>query len=144
MARKRVSHLSQIGNVTEMIHRKGMARMYEAANAVRNETLRTLSGPRTGRTYQVPGTSGVTYTASAPGEAPAAPTGELRKSIEANNRSTLIDGGGGSISGYVGTDLEKGADLERGTSKMAPRPWLEPSFERASEQVKRILLRRWV
>lgn len=149
MAKRRVSHLSQLGNVSNAIHTAGMKRMFEAATEVRNEVLRTLSGPRTGRTYSVPGTSTVTYTASAPGEAPAAPTGELRKSIEANNRSTLIEGGGGSISGYVGTDLEKGARLERGWTqdngaRVEPRPWLEPSFERASDRIRRILLRRWV
>jgi len=43
----------------------------------------------------------------------------------------------------VGTELMKGLWLEKGTRKMAPRPWLKPSFDKSLERVKEILSRRW-
>jgi hypothetical protein len=111
--------------------------MYAAANEVRNETIKTLSGNRTGRIYKVPGTQ-VTYTASAPGEPPAVQTGQLRNSVTA-----IVEKEGKSVKGFVGTELMKGLWLEKGTSKMAPRPWLKPSFDKSLERVKEILSRRW-
>lgn len=112
-------------------------RMYAAANEVRNETLKTLSGSRTGRTYRVPGTQ-TYYVASAPGEPPAVQTGQLRNSIDTNVYSE-----GRSVKGEVGTKLMKGLWLEKGTSKIKPRPWLEPSFDKSLERVREILSRRW-
>lgn len=111
--------------------------MYAATQVVRNEVLRTLSGPRTGRRYRVPGTN-VYYTASAPGEAPAVATGQLRQSIQAS-----IQRVGRMIVGIVGSPLEKAVHLEHGTRHMQPRPFMRPSFERALPQVKQILSRRW-
>lgn len=111
--------------------------MFAATNAVRNETIKTLSGDRTGRIYRVPGTQ-VTYTASAPGEPPAVQTGQLRNSIATNVYTE-----GRSIKGEVGTELMKGLHLEKGTKNMAPRPFLEPSFDSSLDEVKEILSRRW-
>ena len=124
-------------NILPKLESVATQRMTAAANEVRNETIKTLSGNRTGRTYKVPGTQ-VTYTASAPGEPPAVQTGQLRNSIRDNVYSE-----GKSVKGEVGTELMKGLWLEKGTSKMAPRPWLEPSFNKSLERVKEILSRRW-
>lgn len=124
-------------NILPKLESVATQRMYAAAQEVRNETLRTLSGNRTGRTYRVPGTQ-VTYTASAPGEAPAVQTGQLRNSVRDRVYSE-----GKSVKGEVGTELMKGLWLEKGTSKMAPRPWLERSFDNSLERVKEILSRRW-
>lgn len=124
-------------NILPKLESVATQRMFAAAQEVRNETLRTLSGNRTGRTYRVPGTQ-VTYTASAPGEAPAVQTGQLRNSIRDNVYSE-----GKSVKGEVGTELLKGLWLEKGTSKMAPRPWLEPSFDKSLGRVKEILSRKW-
>ncbi len=112
-------------------------RITEAAYEVRNETLETLSGQRTGLVYRVPG-SGATYTASAPGEPPARQLGDLVKSVK-----VAIEVDKGHVIGAVGTDLDKGAMLEFGTSKMEPRPWLRPSFEKSAAKVKEILTRVW-
>lgn len=124
-------------NVLPKLESVATQRMHAAVNEVRNEVLETLSGERTGRTYRVPGTNR-TYTASAPGEPPAVMLGQLRNSItgvvETERRSTK---------GIVGTELVKGLQLEKGTKNMAPRPWLERSFERSLNRVKEILSRRW-
>lgn len=112
-------------------------RMLEATQVVRNETLETLSGARSGKTYRVPGTSR-TYTASSPGEPPAVATARLRQSVK-----SVVRGEGKKVIGEVGTELEYGLMLEYGTRNIAPRPWLRPSFGKAADAVKSILTREW-
>jgi len=112
-------------------------RMLEAVDEVRNATLETLSGSRSGRIYKVPGT-GVDYTASAPGEPPAVQLGDLRKSVKGG-----IEKEGKTVIGFVGSELPKASMLEMGTSKMLPRPWLRPSFEKSSDKIKEIFTKVW-
>lgn len=133
-------HIQEAINKIEATIRE---RMGIAINEVRNTTLETLSGQRTGRVYQVPG-SQVTYTASAPGEPPATRVGDLKKSVHAG-----VEDEDGSVVGYVGIPKgEKGDDygpaLEYGTSKMAARPWLHPSFEKSQERVQQIFGEDWL
>ena len=112
-------------------------RMLEAVDEVRNATLETLSGSRSGRIYKVPGT-GVEYTASAPGEPPAVQLGDLRKSVKGG-----VEKEGKTVIGFVGSELPKASMLEMGTSKMLPRPWLRPSFEKSSDKIKEIFTKVW-
>ncbi len=107
-------------------------KMTAAVNAVRTETLKTLSGQRSGRVYRVPGT-GRTYTASAPGQPPAVATGNLKQHID-----TKIVISENKIEGQVGTPVKYGPMLEYGTSKMLPRPWLRPSFEKSEDKIEEI------
>lgn len=111
--------------------------MAEAVMEVRNTTLETLSGSRTGRQYKVPGTQR-TYTASAPGEPPAQATAGLRQSVE-----TKVEGKGMDVIGTVGTDKPHGKMLELGTRNMAARPWLRISFEKTIPKIREIFGRRW-
>ena len=124
--------------VVRAIESTATKRMLEAVNAVRGQTLDTLSGSRSGRTYRVPG-SRRTYTASAPGEPPASRLGELRQSVK-----TALKTEGRKIIGMVGTDKEYGKVLEFGSKFMAARPWLRISFEKALPKVKSILSRKWL
>ena len=119
-----IALVNRIPEAKKKIKEDAYSRMVKAVNAVRNETLVTLSGNRSGRTYFVPGTSR-TYTASAPGEAPAQATGELRQSVR-----TQVDNSSSMIIGYVGSTLVYAPCLEFGTRKMAARPWLKLSFEK--------------
>lgn len=123
--------------VVKAIDDAASKKMAEAVQAVRTQTLETLSGSRSGRTYKVPGTSR-TYTASAPGEPPAQRLGELRQSIK-----TAVEGEGRKVIGLVGTDKKHGKPLEFGTRNMAARPWLRPSFEKSLDKIKSILGRKW-
>lgn len=77
-------------------------------------------GPKSGRTYQ---RGGVTHQASAPGEYPATDRGRLVSGVRIEQASPLDI--------RVGTNVMYGPMLEFGTSRMAARPWLVPSFERA-------------
>jgi HK97 gp10 family phage protein len=60
---------------------------------------------------------------SAPGTAPHAETGKLRQSI-------FSDFDAASMTVTVGTPLVYGRILETGSRRMAPRPYLRPTFER--------------
>lgn len=159
-----VSHADKVNRAIDSTARKKMS---EAVQAVRTQTLETLSGSRTGRVYRVPGTKRL-YTASSPGKPPAQATGHLRQSIKVS-----VEGDGRKVVGKCGTDVIYGPMLEFGTrggaiirpkaarvlafftgGKMVfatqviqgpikPRPWLKISFEKAMPKVKRILGSRW-
>jgi HK97 gp10 family phage protein len=129
--------VSRIPEAKAKIKDEAFQRMVKAVNAVRNETLVTLSGNRSGRTYFVPGTM-KTYTASSPGEPPAVATGQLRQSIK-----TSIEQVGLNIIGYIGSGIVYAPCLEFGTKKMSPRPWLKPSFEKSEPKLKDILGGTW-
>ena len=77
-----------------------------------------------GRTYQKYNPRR-THQASAPGAYPATDTERLAGSVR------MVLPTASSIVGEVGTAVTYGAWLEFGTSNMAARPWLLPSFERA-------------
>ena len=132
-----VVYTSNLEEVMQKIDETARDRMFEAVNEVRNETFDTLTGPRSGRSYTVPGTKR-TYTASAPGEPPAQRLGELRQSITA-----VVEGEGKEVVGMVGTDKDYGPSLEFGTLKMAARPWLRKTFEKTEDKVKEIFTRLW-
>ncbi len=140
---------SRIPEANSKIKDTAYARMVKTVHAVRNETLLTLSGERTGRVYRVPGTQRF-YIASAPGEPPAKATGRLRESVVGT-----VDYEGLNIVGYVGIrEGEQVPDskvtvgdyakwLEYGTKRMEPRPWLRPSFEKSEDKIKGILGGTW-
>lgn len=113
-------------------------RILEAANEVRNTVLETLSGDRSGRTYYVPGTRRK-YTASAPGQAPATATSELRQSVKAS-----VESEGMEIIGKVRSESKHALPLELGTRKMAARPWLRVSLEKTKPKIRAILRKRWL
>lgn len=85
--------------------------------------------PRTGLTYSRGKTA--VHRASAPGEAPAPDTGQLRAMTQvefAKNEK--------AVQGKVVNNLEKAAKLELGTEKMAARPFM--SLLLGGDYVKRI------
>ena len=137
MAGEHVTLIDNTDKVIKAIEDNAAKRMAKAVNEVRNTTLETLSGKRTGRKYKVPGTEKI-YTASAPGEPPAQATSRLRQSVQTSVRSE-----GKKIIGEVGTNLDYGKTLEFGTEKVAARPWLHPSFEKAKNKIQEILNGKW-
>ena len=95
--------------------------IFDLANETRNLAVAGISGgSKTGRTYR---RGNVTHIASAPGQYPASDRGMLAGSIRA-----IISG----TTAIVGTNVAYGPMLEFGTSRMAARPWLLPSFKSAS------------
>lgn len=130
-------------------------RAYRAANELRNAANeKVLRGQRGGRRYNMPGSGRVKYykrkkiatityrkySASAPGEPPAARTGAFRTSWKAaasSSGNVFIS----KIESDLRTDDEKyliGELLENGTSRMAPRPHHERIIEKAMPKIMRI------
>lgn len=76
--------------------------------------------------------SGIAYKnhqASAPGEYPKTDTGNLVSKIFFRiDKNELV--------GEVGTALDYGVYLELGTSRMSPRPWLQPSFNKHKQDIQ--------
>lgn len=81
----------------------------------------SLSGSRHGRIYKVSKT-GKTHQASAPGEAPATDTGNLKGSIGMETPSAT------RVIVFVGANTAMG--LEYGTRRMLARPFVRPSIEK--------------
>lgn len=90
-------------------------------------------GPKSGKAYR---RGNVTHRASAPGQYPASDTGRLAAGV-------LMELPAGNMTGRVGTNVVYGEYLEFGTSRMAARPWLFPSFEDATRSVAADLQRRF-
>lgn len=81
-----------------------------------------LNTNKNGRFYNI-NVGGVRrlHRASAPGESPAEITGKLRKSVNTSM--------GGSFSMNFGSNTSYGGYLERGTSRIEPRPYLIRSIK---------------
>jgi HK97 gp10 family phage protein len=99
------------------------------ALAVEREAKTTVQrGQRSGRIY-FRGKTRRPHQASAPGEPPKSDTGYLASHI-----TTVLDADGLGASVESQSDYSK--SLEFGTSKMAARPFLFPSFERLKPRIK--------
>jgi HK97 gp10 family phage protein len=97
-----------------------------SAQEIRTAAIRLImKGSRSGVQYTV---GGKTAQRSAPGEPPKTDTGHLVANIDAT-----IDADGGGAT--VGTNVQYGLYLEVGTSKMAARPWLSPTFEMLKPEI---------
>lgn len=93
--------------------------------------LQQMSGRRTGREYFIPGTK-VKYRASSavtnPPESPAVRTGVLRRSYRTEVSKE-------ALTAYLGTELDYGLFMERGTVHIRPRKSLEPAFARVATEI---------
>lgn len=119
------------------INRKVVSRGVRAVNAIRNVELEVLKGQRSGRVYKKP-FSKATYTASAPGEPPARRTGNLRMHWNGQVKSENASGGGVAIVAELESQEPYAGYLENGTSKMAPRPFVDKIKEEAMPEIQKI------
>lgn len=125
-----------IDGLVNKISLQAKVRGYRAANELRNAALQVLRGQRSGRVYKRPHSTH-TYTASAPGEPPAARTGQLRMSWHAQAKS---EGQAGAlvVRPAIYTDKKYAPGLQDGTGKMEPRPFEEPIIDMAKPAVMAI------
>ena len=126
--------VSSLPLILKKIEAAEMRVMKQAVDAGRNEVIETLRGDRHGERRKVPGTKQKYYTASRPGEPPAAPTGRMRGSVRGRVKSTLFD-----VEGQVGTPL----DYPRRLEMEMDRIWLALGMRKALPRIKRILGSRW-
>lgn len=125
------------GQVTE-INRQVVSRGVRAVNAIRNAELNVLKGQRSGKVYRKPYTKKATYTASAPGEPPARRTGNLRMHWNGEVKSGAASGNGVKVVAALESKEPYAGYLENGTSKMAPRPFVEKIKEEAAPEIQKI------
>lgn len=120
------------------INRKVVSRGVRAVNAMRNAELEVLKGQRSGRIYRKPYTKHATYTASAPGESPARRTGNLRMHWNGQVKSGNISDSGVTVIAQLESQEMYAEDLEYGTKKIAPRPFIEKIKREAEPEIRKI------
>lgn len=145
--------------VTEQLQRGIQANLKAAAMIWWSGVQKELTGMKSGRTYFVPGTggvtkkpitiqtkhprykvksykrrakirTGVTYRASSPGESPARRTGTLAQTYQYRVRNGYAE---------VGSPEKYAIALEKGTSRMAPRPHLAKAYVKNRKQIENAL-----
>jgi len=98
----------------------------KTANRIKDRAvLKIQHGPKTGKIYK---RNGVEHQASAPGEPPATDTGNLVNSLDVEHVKPMLY--------RVNVEAEYAPYLEYGTSRIAPRPFLQPSFEEQRDDFK--------
>jgi len=88
-------------------------------------------GTPTGRTYK---RRSVTHRASSPGDSPVTDTGRLVSSIR-----FVMPGRMSAEVGSLANIAKYGNMLEEGTSRMAARPWLEPTLKENAGQISNLI-----
>lgn len=126
----------RIERSVEKVSREAVSRAHRVSNALRNAELNVLKGQRSGKVYKKP-YSKATYTASAPGEAPARRTGTLRMSFAPYVESSPDNAGTTIISG-IRSNVEYADILESGRGRMARRPYRDRIIEKAEPEAERI------
>ena len=106
------------------------------AQQIRGEAIKSIqTGAKSGIVYEKYNPRR-THRASAPGQAPASDTGNLVSKITIRQ------------DGKDKTNVESNADysafLEYGTSKMEPRPFLFPAFEKSRKPIEKAVFKRVV
>ncbi len=127
-----MGHKSYLKNVRGQLRSQYDENAKKAAYVYLGEVRNMVSGKRSGHTYRVPGT-GATYTASAPGEPPARRTGDLARSFDLYQQH--------NASWIVGNTRKYSIMLEKGTSKMEPRPYFVRTARENLARLQRILTR---
>jgi len=135
-----------IANTLDGVEKGVASRAYSAANFLRNSLLYTMRGDRNGRIYRIPYTK-QKYRASAPGEVPAVRTGvfrlswsprvEVKKSGNTFTASARIESNV-RVGKYLLGDI-----LEKGTGKMAARPYKQQVIDNAMPQIKAVYRRKY-
>lgn len=136
-SQKAFIHIENSGRAAKEGVRQAFYKLGKDLKATANKLI--LDGPKTGRTYLIRiGGRLKRHQASAPGEAPANLTGNLRKSIGFDVRgSESMEFGSRSGPPAAGISPKQNVAayskyLEVGSSKIAPRPYLKPSIEENS------------
>lgn len=109
---------NRLKKLTGEMHAKAMRICEKYAHAIEGQAKALMDEPKHGRLYQ---RGRKAHIASAPGEAPAVDTGNLKNSFRVWQY--------GADAWAVGPSAVYGAPLEFGTVRMGKRPFLKPSAE---------------
>lgn len=109
---------------------------YGGQDIARDATTSIQQGSPSGRIYMRGKNKNIRHIASAAGEPPASDTGALAVSIRAEQTKTGADVKAGGI--FVkNKKVDYPVHLEFGTSKMLPRPFMQPAFEKNKKDILR-------
>ena len=126
--------LSQLENLDKQLEPDFQEIVKGGAQLIRGEAIKSIqTGAKSGVIYQKYNPRRE-HRASAPGQAPASDTGNLVSKIIVRQKTKNI------------TNVESNADysafLEYGTSKMEPRPFMLPAFEKSKKPIINAVLKR--
>ena len=126
--------LSQLSRLNKELEKPFQEVVKGGGQLIRAEAVKSIqSGGKSGIVYEKynPRRS---HRSSAPGQAPASDTGNLVSKIRVKQKNPNT------------TQVESGADysafLEYGTSKMQPRPFLFPAFEKSRAKITQAVFNR--
>lgn len=126
--------MSQLGRLNQDLEVPFQEVVKGGGQLIRAEAVKSIqSGAKSGIVYQKYNPRRQ-HRASAPGQAPASDTGNLVSKIRVKQKDKNT------------TQVESGADysayLEYGTSKMLPRPFLFPAFEKSRGKIAKAVFER--
>ena len=126
----------EVDETVKRLNQEARSRARRAVNVLRNSATSVLAGERHGKKGRVPNTH-AKYTMSAPGEPPAVRTGNLRR----NWRQYVLAEehmSGTRITARIKSDMPYSEFLEKGTSKMAARPYKDKTKDMAMPEINEI------
>ena len=126
--------LSQLSRLNKELEKPFQEVVKGGGQLIRAEAVKSIqSGAKSGIVYEKYNPRRQ-HRASAPGQAPASDTGNLVSKIRVKQKNPNT------------TQVESGADysafLEYGTSKMQPRPFLFPAFEKSRAKITQAVFNR--
>jgi len=128
--------MAQLKNLSKDLEPDFQEVVKGGAQLIRGEAIKSIqTGSKSGIVYEKYNPRR-THRASAPGEAPASDTGNLV--------SKIIVKQDGQDKANVESNANYSAFLEFGTSKMEPRPFLFPAFEKSRKPIEKAVFKRVV
>ena len=126
--------LSQLENLDKQLEPDFQEIVKGGAQLIRGEAIKSIqTGAKSGVVYQMYNPRRE-HRASAPGQAPASDTGNLVSKIIVKQKTRNITN--------VESNANYSAYLEYGTSKMEPRPFMLPAFEKSKKPIINAVLKR--
>ena len=126
--------LSQLENLNKQLEPDFQEIVKGGAQLIRGEAIKSIqTGAKSGVMYQMYNPRRE-HRASAPGQAPASDTGNLVSKIIVRQKSQDVTS--------VESNANYSAFLEYGTSKMQPRPFMLPAFEKSKKPIINAVLNR--
>lgn len=114
------------GNLIQKIRAATVTGLVRGTESVREEAVSLINtGAKTGRIYR---RNGISHQASAPGQSPAADTGDLASKI-----GTSVDAS--ALTGTIEFYSAHAKHLEYGTSRMSPRPYARVAVAHKSDEI---------
>ena len=128
--------LSQLENLDKQLEPDFQEIVKGGAQLIRGEAIKSIqTGAKSGVVYQMYNPRRQ-HRASAPGQAPASDTGNLVSKIIVKQKDANVTN--------VESNANYSAYLEYGTSKMEPRPFMLPAFEKSKKPIFDATFRRVV